>query len=667
MLVNNLTHKLHWTFDVLSGLWLLLLGFFIIQKYTKNHKSTENTETTAKLYTPVIITMLLIISVIHIFFGAYNLGKAAYIDERLWTYSNEKRIEKYWNNILEHDWRNTRPSDKPGVTLAILSGPSLLSVTPSDFKDDINDKNAFAHMLFTMRLPIIIFSTLALFFFYHVLGKLFNPTIGMLSTAFIGLSPILLGVSRIINPDALTWIFIPLTLYAYFTYQKTQNINWIYTTGILLGLGLLTKYIANLIFPFFFILLFTHTLFGKYTKDQLRTHLRNTLSGIGIITLIAIMTFYILYPGTWVKLDRIFIGTLWSQPFEPIWQYFVIFVALIVIDFFFNNSTVILWISLQLRKFKSIIIAIIPIIFLIVISFTLYHTYLAPQPINFEQILTSPKITANETDSATTLEAFATSFYALIFGISPIALLGILFTLIFITLNKWSIPNIQRSTIWNILLFILIFYFGSIFSSTIPTVRYQIILYPLILTVSAFGWYYLSKILFPRNKTIFFYVLFAIIIATSTYTFLTFKPFYFSYNSPILPNGQLINPKDMGDGNYEAAQFLNSLPNAKNLNVWSDKRGVCTFFIGDCVSVIRKSDFIKNGPHYDYFVISKGRETRTVNMSRGYSQGRIDYPVRLDLLYTENPESIFELNPGNISANYIKVIPKENVNVWRGN
>ena len=123
----------------------------------------------------------------------------------------------------------------------------------------------------------------------------------------------------------------------------------------------------------------------------------------------------------------------------------------------------------------------------------------------------------------------------------------------------------------------------------------------------------------------------------------------------------------MGDGNYEVAQYLNSLPNTTQLNIWSDKRGVCTFFIGNCVSVIRKTDFIENGPDYDYYVISKGREARTVDLSRGYSQMRKDYPVRLDILYTEKPKSVFELNPGNSKANYIKVIPKENTNVWRDN
>jgi hypothetical protein len=150
------------------------------------------------------------------------------------------------------------------------------------------------------------------------------------------------------------------------------------------------------------------------------------------------------------------------------------------------------------------------------------------------------------------------------------------------------------------------------------------------------------------------------------YFLYSIKPFYFSFNSPLLPKQLLINPKDMGDGNYEVAQYLNTLSNAKNLNIWSDKRGVCTFFVGDCVNVIREKDFIKNGPHYDYFVISKGREARTVDLSRGYSQMREDYPVKLDLLYTTDPQTIYELNPGNRSVNYIKVIPEENIHVWRG-
>lgn len=263
--------------------------------------------------------------------------------------------------------------------------------------------------------------------------------------------------------------------------------------------------------------------------------------------------------------------------------------------------------------------------------------------------------------------AFITSFYPLIFGISPLVFFGLVFGLYANLKPAKKIDRLFKVIAWQLLFFIIIFYLGSLFNTTIPTVRYQIILYPLILIISAYGWYYLYLFLQKYSKKLSFYSLIIIILLFGTYPLFNLKPFYFSYNSPLLPKNHLINPKDMGDGNYEVAQYLNSLPNATRLNIWSDKRGVCTFFVGNCVSVIRKADFIENGPDYDYYVISKGREARTVDLSRGYSQMRKDYPVRLDILYTENSRSIFELNPGNRKVNYIKVIPKENTTVWRGN
>lgn len=158
--------------------------------------------------------LLLIISLLYLSFGLYHLGKAAYVDERLWTYSKQKRIEKYWNNIKEHDWKNTRPSDKPGITLAIISYPSLKFVTPSNFIESRDNKADFMKMLFTMRLPLIILGALSLFLFYYFSSLIFNKKIGLLVTGFIGLSPILVGIGRLINPDALSWIIMPLTFIA---------------------------------------------------------------------------------------------------------------------------------------------------------------------------------------------------------------------------------------------------------------------------------------------------------------------------------------------------------------------------------------------------------------------------------------------------------------------
>jgi len=94
------------------------------------------------------------------------------------------------------------------------------------------------------------------------------------------------------------------------------------------------------------------------------------------------------------------------------------------------------------------------------------------------------------------------------------------------------------------------------------------------------------------------------------------KPFYMGYASRLLPSQYYLDIKDMGDGSYEAAQYLNSLPNSKNLKIWSDKQGVCVFFVGRCFTSLSASFFANN--QLDYFVVSSGRESRTIAMSRKF-------------------------------------------------
>ncbi len=667
------SHSIHWVFLLLVNLWPVLLTGYLIYYYSlqfnsqkKKSVSSKKTVSSSNLSLTTVILLGLIL-LIHFSFGFYHLGKEAYVDERLWTYSNSHRIEKYWNNILEGDWKNTRPSDKPGISLAFLSGPSLLFVTPSNFKDDIPDKEAFTRMFFAMRLPILIFSTLILLLFYHLLSNLFNSKIGLLATAFIGLSPILLGVSRLINPDSLSWSIIPLTILSFFNYQKTKKLRWLYLTGILLGWGLLTKYIANLLFLFFLLLIFTENILPiKITKAEVKKNIRESLKSLGIISLIALLTFYIFYPGVWVKPDRLLIGTIWSQPFEPIWKYFVGLVAVIIIDYIFNKSGLTTWVNWQLRKLR-IFTSLVPWIFLITIIITLYNVYFAGHPINFEAMLTSPKTAIDDGTFILNFQAFVVSFYVLLFGISPLAFLGVIFA-VFAELSKKSKQKLSAYPyIWYLFLFIIVFYLASIFSTTIAIVRYQIIIYPLIFVIASYGWSSILKSVFKKDSSKLFYWLLGIVILISSFTLYSIRPYYFSYNSPLLPQKYLINIKDMGDGNYEATQYLNNLPNAKNLKVWTDKRGVCQFFIGqDCSSGIGEKSFLKHGPRYDYFVISKGREKRSMKISEIYASGKPNYPIHMRELYeSSNDKADFIIHPGNRQANYIKIIPEKNVHVWR--
>ncbi len=59
-------------------------------------------------------------------------------------------------------------------------------------------------------------------------------------------------------------------------------------------------------------------------------------------------------------------------------------------------------------------------------------------------------------------------------------------------------------------------------------------------------------------------------------------PHYFIYANKLLPKRYLLF-HSWGYGGYEAAQYLNAKPDAKNITLWTDSYGTCEFFIGNCI------------------------------------------------------------------------------------
>ena len=207
-----------------------------------------------------------------------------------------------------------------------------------------------------------------------------------------------------------------------------------------------------------------------------------------------------------------------------------------------------------------------------------------------------------------------------------------------------------------LILFILIYYTASVFSDVSATIRYQIIIFPLAFILAGIGIYNFMQINFAR-KYITQPVIYLAIILFSAYSLWSIKPFYFTYASDFLPKDFVLNLKDMGDGSYEAAQYLNNLPDAKNLYIWTDKRGVCSFFKGNCDSVM---GLTKEESNFDYFVVSAGREVRTTKMTLSRFKGGNDLIVRLDKLYEiENPD--FYLKMGGRSDNFVKIISSDKI------
>jgi hypothetical protein len=132
------------------------------------------------------------------------------------------------------------------------------------------------------------------------------------------------------------------------------------------------------------------------------------------------------------------------------------------------------------------------------------------------------------------------------------------------------------------------------------------------------------------------------------------SPFYMGYVSPLLPNQYHIDIKDMGEGSYEAAMYLNSLSNPEKLVIWTDKKGVCNFIKGSCV-IATDSPTLRE-KNIDYYVLSSGRENRTVNKTKDKKSS----PVKFDELYAGD-NAVFKLEMGGRPGNYVKIVPSKHL------
>jgi len=325
-------------------------------------------------------------------FGFYQIQKEAYVDEALWLYN---RIPKFWQNIGELDWNGTRRSDKPGVTVMYTTGLGLLN------KDNlINCKKSCANtqklekMLLGFRTSMLLLAVLFTPLLFLLLRKLFDIKTSLFSTTFVALSPILLGMSRIVNPDALLWIFSTGTLLAYLTYLKetTRNHKYLYFAGIFMGLSLMTKYVSNILFIFVLTLPFLNYIFSKkeWTKVSVNKYFRRELSAYLKFIAISIFTFSLLYPAVWVKSSRILKATILSQAFNSIWPFFLGLILFLLLDTFVLKNYIIRIIFDTLHKYRIHLRKILSFIFLIFIAIVFINIFVQSPFFDFGNTLPLP-------------------------------------------------------------------------------------------------------------------------------------------------------------------------------------------------------------------------------------------------------------------------------------
>ncbi len=559
----------------------------------------------------VIAFFILLVLILNLSLGLTRLSHYSAVDEPYWIY---KRIPKYWKAIKEQKWRHTNINDKPGITVALISGIGLFSVNPLPYKSlrqevkTPTQTNYFSKINFSLRLPIYLATIIFLLIFFLLLQKLFNTSVALTALTFIGLSPIILGMSLIINPDSLLWGFLPLSILSYLIHQKEkQSKKYLYLTGIFLGLALLTKYVANILYVYFLGLIFLEYIYYFQKKKPFFNYLKKALLDFSFIIAISMAVFFLLFPATWKHSEILLKGTLFSKAFKSTWPIFIGFFALLLADLGINKSRLSSLVMNFLTKYRDLFQKIIGGLILIITGFIFYNIFTGMTIWNFEAIMASPK-----GGSGFALMDFISKviadLYALIFGLTPLVFIFFIYSIFKNSFLKNSKKEKFPSVLY-FLLFILLYYIASTINHVTDTVRYQIVLYPLASIIAAIGFYQFIETPFIK-KYLRFYSAYLIIIALSFFSLYSVKPFYLTYASSILPSRYILNFKDMGDGSFQIAQELNKLPQAQKLIIWSDKGAVCESFIGRCITGFHKNDLA--GVHFNYLIVSTGRKSKSL-------------------------------------------------------
>lgn len=665
----SVSREFHYLVFLSVGLYLIAAFIYWAWGFIVRHPAEASPQSGASILTPLSLrdqnrrqhTLLVaLLTLVFLGFGMHDLTHFAAVDEPLWL---DGRIGKFWKNLAEQKMDKTLVSDKPGITIVWATGPALFVVDPSHYREtrfDYQAKNpelAIEHFYLAFRLPLLLTITALLPLFYLLLVPLIGRTAALFAYAGISLSPILIGMSKIVNPDSLLWLFAPLSFLAYIVFLEKKFWRYLVLSGVFLGLALLTKYVANFLIVYFFGLIFLYTLWqGRSTPNELRSSLKSFFLWLGI----GLATLYLFVPAFWVRPAKLLTSTLFSQAFEKVSWLFIAMIIMVFLDQLMFRSRGSTWMLATLERLGQPITSLILGFFTLSLVFTFTNSLAGMPWVHFAEMLASPK-SASQIHSL--LAIFFTHFYPLTFGSTPLILIGVGVMLWHAWRKKRSTYAAPERLTLATIVFILLYYVGSTINEVTLISRYQIMLYPLIAIIGGLGlasacswlaaqWRARIKPHWsvPTITGALFSVILVFLVATPLST-----PFPLSYASSLLPERFIVDVKDMGAGSYEAAQYLNSLPNAKAATIWTDKSGVCKFYVGPCLDGLtfkKLKDY-----RVQYVVLSSGRESRTHRMFTANNRLLNDEGlIRFDQYYHQT-DPLFEFDINGRPSQSVKVFP----------
>ncbi len=593
---------------------------------------------------------------LYILFGSLHLTQFLTADEHYWLY---ERVPKYWNAWGDGELKKTFINDKPGISLALVTGPALLFL-PDTSEHCVEEKNRLydcqtqdtAKLLLAFRLPILLVNGLILIYLFFLLTRLFGSWTALFATTLTGLSPILIGMTQIVNPDALLWSTGAAALFSFFAVLKDGQTKDIIATAVFTTLAILSKYTALILFPSFALALLIHFIatLEDHSAEALHTTLKNDLRRLIMIAAGTAGLTLLLVPA--FLLDRKYLAEyLATVPDKEVLVFVVLPIVLaFLMDIFVFQSKILITlrklIHQSLPLFRSVaLFSILLVVSVIAARYLFPHWSIYAIPFDIKDLSDA----RYHSSIPNPLEAFFLECNAILFSLPPIALLSLLTLGVFGLRKK---PLTSAPMILTLVLFTLSFVIVLIHSNILATARYAIMLFPVLALLGAFGLRELA--LWGESRWPHFQQYLAVgAIFGSVASLAAIYPFYANYANSLLPRTALVADA-WGYGGYEAAKYLNTLPDAEKLTVWSDYYGVCEFFVGHCLTAYT---FDGNEIRPDYYVLTRRGEARY--MSRFDRWERLSGLVAHRYYRQTAIPPVWSIDIDNRPGNYIKVFKVE--------
>jgi 4-amino-4-deoxy-L-arabinose transferase-like glycosyltransferase len=425
------------------------------------------------------------------------------------------------------------------------------------------DRTTYGHSdlqdyLFWWRLPLILLGALSLIPIYSLLKKLFNKNIAIMTTVLLGLSPVVIGMSQVVNPDATLWSTAFLSFISFMLYIKTNKQKYVLLSGLFFGLGLLSKYFISIFYIFYFIIIYIEYLIGHKNPETAVQRLID----LAKIVAISLLVYAVFFPANWFDYRQIILGSLGSEIIRTGFPILVSMIGLLLGELLIFNGRISGWVAerFDLRKIAVFSLTGAAVLAVVILGINALIGYKYFDLNSFLWV----EFQRRNSDVVKTLVG---SLYTTLFVLTLPTLAGIGAALYMGVKEK--LTQLEQLTLSSSFAIILMFAGGAAIGGFVATGRYQIMLIPLYVLIAAIG---IDKL---KRENLWIIVVSLISLVTVALS----SPFYLNYQNSLASKGVVVNDP-WGLGGYELANRMNKLPHAEDIRVWSDREGFNEFFVG---------------------------------------------------------------------------------------